>query len=97
MLTWVVLTIVIDAQPTGLLIQTGIYRRVRYPHEAGMILFWLALGLLITNWLVLAVAFTVTTSTGVLVVILDRAKMRWLGDAYREYQQRTAYLVPGLF
>ena len=76
-------------------ITAGPYRLIRHPSYAGLLLFIVAAGLLIGNWLVLVCLGV--GSTGALVFrirVEERALMQHLGDGYRDYAATHKRLVP---
>jgi protein-S-isoprenylcysteine O-methyltransferase Ste14 len=78
------------------LISDGIYRRLRHPIYAGLIL--LALG-----WSLLTASVLALVLTGAFAVLLDLKARReevWLRDrfpGYAAYAARTRRFVPGLY
>ncbi|MFC4910197.1 methyltransferase family protein [Actinomadura gamaensis] len=79
-------------------VQDGPYRAVRHPGYAGSLLVWAGYCLGVGNW----IAFIVVTALMVLAYSYRiRSEERMLtdtfGDAYREYQQHTARLIPFVF
>ena len=79
------------------LVTTGVYRRVRHPMYAAILLFGIAQALLLANWLAGWSAF-VTFAVMVLVRTPreERMMLEHFGDAYRDYMLRTGRLFPRL-
>lgn len=79
-------------------VQSGPYARVRHPSYTGMVLCASGLGLMLGNWLSLAVA-TLPTLVGFTIRLLqeERVLAVELGEPYRAYMGRTKRLVPGVW
>ena len=81
---------------TAVLIQDGVYRRLRHPIYAGLILLAIGWGLLMASFLALALALA-------LAVLLDLKARReevWLREkypGYAEYAAHTKRFVPGIY
>jgi protein-S-isoprenylcysteine O-methyltransferase len=77
------------------LITSGIYRHVRHPAYAGIILVFAGIGLAMENWLSL-LAVTGLTAAGVAnrVRIEEAALREHFGPAYHEYSRRTKRFLP---
>jgi protein-S-isoprenylcysteine O-methyltransferase len=80
------------------LIDSGPYRRVRHPSYTGALLTFLGLGICMQNWASLLILMTGTTAA---FLYRMRVEEKALGDAfgerYRQYMQRTARLIPGVY
>ncbi len=78
--------------------RTGLYRFVRHPSYSGMLLIFLAVGLISRNWFGL-IAALVPTSAALLyrIHVEERALVRAFGDKYRTYASETERLIPGVF
>ena len=76
----------------------GPYRWVRHPSYTGLLLISAGLGIALGNWLSMVVC-TVVPLLGLLrrMAVEERELVRVLGEPYREYQQMTRRLVPGLW
>lgn len=79
-------------------ISRGPYRWVRHPSYTGLLLIALGFGLGAANWLSLA-GCVVLPSLGLLrrIAVEESELTRVLGDRYRDYQQATHRLIPGLW
>ncbi len=76
----------------------GLYRLVRHPSYSGMLLIFLAVGLVSRNWLGLAVALVPTTAALLYrIQVEERALVTAFGDNYRSYANETKRLIPGVF
>ncbi|GAA1364463.1 methyltransferase family protein [Catellatospora chokoriensis] len=76
-------------------ITTGPYRFVRHPGYAGLLLISVGIGLQLANWLA-AVVVTVAAGGGLLyrITVEERALLRDLGAAYRQYASTRKRLIP---
>lgn len=79
-------------------IDSGPYRWVRHPSYSGMIVFFVGLGLALSNWLSLVVLALVPTG-GLIVRIRseERALLAGLGEPYRRYAAAHPRLCPGVW
>lgn len=80
------------------LVENGVYRYLRHPSYAGLLLAFAGLGVFFGSWLSL-LALTLPVGLAVLARIRreERALLEGLGAAYAEYCARTKRLVPGLY
>ncbi len=80
------------------LVDSGPYRYIRHPSYTGALLSFVGLGLSFANWLSLAlIVLPVTFAFHKRIRIEERALEDGLGDAYRQYEKRTARLVPFVY
>jgi protein-S-isoprenylcysteine O-methyltransferase len=80
------------------LIDTGPYRAVRHPSYTGALLAFLGLAICMQNWASLLILMTGTTASFLYRMhVEERALTGAFGDRYRQYQQRTARLIPGIY
>jgi protein-S-isoprenylcysteine O-methyltransferase len=80
------------------LIDTGPYRLVRHPSYSGALLAFLGLAICMQNWAALLILMTGTTGAFLFRMrVEERALTGAFGDRYRQYQQRTARLIPGIY
>jgi protein-S-isoprenylcysteine O-methyltransferase Ste14 len=79
-------------------VSSGPYAVVRHPGYAGSVLALVGFGIATANVASLA-AFTLTAVVTFVrtIGIEERVLRRELGDAYVDYSQRTARLVPGIW
>lgn len=79
------------------LVTRGVYRRIRHPMYAAILLFSLGQGLLLANWLA---GWGALVTFGLLYLVRtpreERMMVEHFGDAYRAYRERTGRLVPRL-
>lgn len=91
-------TVDVSVQQDHHLIETGLYRYVRHPSYAGLLLAFFGLGLFFGNWF--SVGVLVLPITGAIlwrIQIEERALRDALGESYRQYCLRTKKLIPGVF
>jgi protein-S-isoprenylcysteine O-methyltransferase len=80
------------------LIDTGPYRRVRHPSYTGALMAFWGLALCTQNWVSL-----ILIGVGPTVAFLYRMHVEEIalsgafGERYRQYMQRTARLIPGVY
>jgi protein-S-isoprenylcysteine O-methyltransferase Ste14 len=89
------LTVPVTTSPDQLLITTGPYRFVRHPSYLGLILVLAGIGVILANWLSIAVLALVPL-IGVMyrTHIEEDALPGILGDAYTGYASTRKRLVP---
>lgn len=76
-------------------VDTGLYRYVRHPSYAGLLLAFLGLGVFFRNWLSVLVLVVPITLAILNRIRTEEAALRTaLGDAYASYCERTRRLVP---
>lgn len=77
------------------LVTDGVYRHIRHPMYAAILLFSLAQGLLLANWLA---GWSALTTFALLCVIRvpreERMLERRFGEAWVAYRARTGRLLP---
>jgi len=79
-------------------IDTGPYRWIRHPSYLGAIGAFTGLGLCINNWLSLVVLVVPITAVFVKRINVEEAALQAaLGDAYKQYMEKTYRLLPGLY
>lgn len=85
-------------RPAHELVTRGLYRYVRHPAYAGLLLCFAGLGLASSSWLGLAAA-TLPASAALVrrIRVEERALGERFGEVYRAYCARTARLLPGLY
>jgi protein-S-isoprenylcysteine O-methyltransferase Ste14 len=81
-----------------LLIMSGVYRRIRHPMYTAHLLWAIAQGLLLSNWLV-GWAFLVFLVPLYIVRIPKEEKMmlEHFGEEYQEYMKQTGRLIPRMW
>ena len=91
-------TRVVSIQPGQTVIERGPYRYIRHPSYSGAMLSFLGFGLALTNWLSLGLVLLGTvTGYGYRVHVEEEALTEGLGQAYRDYMQRTKRFIPFVF
>jgi protein-S-isoprenylcysteine O-methyltransferase Ste14 len=77
------------------LVVHGVYRRIRHPMYAAILLFAIAQGLLLQNWLVGWGGFVSFAALYWFRVAREEEMMReFFGEPYRDYMKRTGRLLP---
>lgn len=80
------------------LIRHGVYRRMRHPMYAAILLFGLAQGLLLHNWLA---GWSALVTFGVMYFVRvdreERMMVEHFGQEYRDYMQETGRVVPRFY
>jgi protein-S-isoprenylcysteine O-methyltransferase Ste14 len=86
-----------DFEDTTHLITSGVYRFIRHPLYASLIL--LALGAFLKDPSPLGVFLAAVVSLGAFVTarIEERFNLKRFGDAYREYMERSKRFIPFVF
>ncbi len=80
------------------LIEGGPYRRMRHPSYTGALLAFLGLAICTQNWASLVVMMAGTTIPFLYRIhVEERALTEAFGERYRQYMQRTARLIPGMY
>lgn len=79
-------------------VDRGPYRWVRHPSYTGLIIFFVGLGLALSNWVSLLILVLAPTA-GLLVRIHyeEKALMAGVGEQYRRYAANHRHLFPGLW
>jgi protein-S-isoprenylcysteine O-methyltransferase Ste14 len=91
-------TVDVRIHPNQTVVDRGPYRWVRHPSYSGLVLFFVGLGLALSNWASLVV-LAALPAAGLLVRIRseERALLTSLGDDYRRYAARRRRLFPGIW
>ena len=90
-------TVDVAIQRDHQLIQTGLYRLVRHPSYAGLLIAFLGLGLFFANWLsVVLLLVPITLAVINRVVKEEQVLLQALGVPYAAYCARTKRLIPGV-
>jgi protein-S-isoprenylcysteine O-methyltransferase Ste14 len=86
---------VIPGQPV---IEQGAYRWIRHPAYLAGILLFLGIGLALTNWISITVAFLIPVLCySYRIHVEEQALLETLGAPYREYIDRSKRLIPFFF
>lgn len=84
-------------KPTQQLVTAGPYRWVRHPLYAVGVLLFVSVGLIASNWFILACAAVAATAIRLAVIPREEeALIGRFGDDYRRYRNGTGALVPRL-
>jgi len=76
-------------------VEAGVYRYVRHPSYAGLLLAFLGLGVFFANWLsIFGLLVPITFSVVHRVVREERALLTFLGAPYAAYCSRTKRFIP---
>jgi protein-S-isoprenylcysteine O-methyltransferase Ste14 len=88
----------VRVHPAQTVVERGPYRWVRHPSYSGLLMFFVGLGLALSNWLSVIV-LAVLPAAGLLVRIRseERALLAALGDDYRRYAATHRRLFPGIW
>jgi protein-S-isoprenylcysteine O-methyltransferase Ste14 len=91
-------TVDVRIHPDQTVVDRGPYRWVRHPAYTGLVLFFVGVGLALSNWASLIVLALVPTA-GLLVRIHseERALLAGLGEDYRRYAATHRRLFPGIW
>jgi len=79
------------------LITNGIYRYIRHPLYTTGLFFFIGLGLLASNWLMLILSAAVMTTLYTRTFAEEERLIETFGDQYRAYMERTGKFMPRLF
>src|SRR5512133_55298 len=91
-------TVYVRVHPNQTVVDRGPYRWVRHPAYSGLVLFFVGVGLAVSNWASLIVLALVPTA-GLLVRIHseERVMIAGLGEEYRRYAATRPRLFPGIW
>ena len=79
------------------LVESGIYRYIRHPIYAALLLELLGLGLALGNWIaILALLIPNAVSLAYRIYVEEDALKKHFGDAYIDYARKTRRLIPGV-
>lgn len=79
------------------LINTGIYKYIRHPIYAAILLELFGLGLGLANWIsMLVLVLFNAVSLGYRIYVEEKALEKYFGEAYVHYACRTKRLIPGI-
>jgi protein-S-isoprenylcysteine O-methyltransferase Ste14 len=80
------------------LVQTGMYRTIRHPAYAGLLLTFLGLGVSLGNWVsVLVIVVPITAVFLYRIRIEEESLLEEFGGQYREYCRTSKRLVPWIY
>lgn len=79
-------------------VESGPYRRVAHPAYTGMVFVFVGLGLMLGNWLSLALlTFVPAIGLVVRIKVEERAMLAGIGEPYRRFLAGRARLLPGVW
>jgi len=89
---------VVVIKPDHKLVDTGIYKHIRHPIYAALLLQILGFGLTLANWITILV-LVVPNAFGFAyrIYVEERALAEHFGEAYIGYARKTRRLIPGIF
>jgi len=91
-------TSAVTIQDQHRVVTTGLYRWVRHPSYAGLLLAFLGVACSYGNWLSLAAIFVPITAAVLYRIHVEEAVLtEAFGEEYCEYRARTRRLIPGLY
>ena len=80
------------------LIITGIYKFIRHPIYAGLLLEILGFSLAVSNWLSFFIILLPNAAAmGYRIYVEEKALEQHFGNEYFAYERRTKRLIPGIF
>jgi len=83
---------------TQTLYQSGLYRLVRHPSYSGMLICFVAIGLVQRNWIGAAVVILPTTAALLYRIHVEEAALLdAFGSQYQAYSRTTKRLIPGIY
>jgi protein-S-isoprenylcysteine O-methyltransferase Ste14 len=90
-------TVDVAVQARQPVIQTGVYRFIRHPSYAGMLLSFAGVGVFFADWLSLVTLLVPITIAMMNRIVKEEAVLlAALGAPYADYCARTKRLIPGL-
>ncbi len=88
-------TVDVAIQSDHPVVEAGVYRYVRHPSYAGLLLAFIGLGVFFANWLsILGLLIPITFSVVHRVIREERALSTFLGTPYTAYCSRTKRFIP---
>jgi protein-S-isoprenylcysteine O-methyltransferase Ste14 len=80
------------------LIETGLYKRIRHPGYLGQILIFLGTSISLSNWLSM-VFMMIPVLLGYInrIRVEEKFMLKQLGQKYVDYQKRTKKLIPAVY
>jgi len=84
----------VEAEKTGNLVTSGLYRSVRHPlYTFSLLILWLSPAMSVNSFIVYA-GLTIYILIG--IIFEERKLLREFGEAYENYKSSTPMLLPGL-
>jgi protein-S-isoprenylcysteine O-methyltransferase Ste14 len=88
----------VNVSDTQRLHEDGLFRYMRHPSYAGMVLIFLALGMRMQNWLSLILIMVGPVAALLYRIHVEEAALKQaFGEQYVLYSERTKRLVPGIY
>lgn len=88
----------VAVHPDQHVVRTGVYRRIRHPAYAGLLLAFVGLGVGFGNWLsVVFMLVPIAAALSYRIRVEEAALHDALGDGYADYCAVTKRLVPGIY
>jgi len=82
----------------GKLVKSGIYKSIRHPSYLGLLLAYLGLGIILSNWISLLFIFLpIFIAIIHRIRIEERALKDALGDEYKDYCKTSYRLIKGIY
>lgn len=91
------ITDTVETRKDHQLVTTGIYQYIRHPLYTTGLLFFIGLGLLSSNWLLLFLSSIVAMTLYVRTFTEEQKLLEEFGDRYRQYIAVTGKFFPKLF
>jgi protein-S-isoprenylcysteine O-methyltransferase len=91
-------TVNVDILEGHQLIDTGPYRRIRHPSYTGALLAFWGLAVCTQNWVSFVIVVVGSTAAFLYRMHVEELALSGaFGERYRQYMQRTARLIPGVY
>lgn len=79
------------------LVDTGIYKYIRHPIYAGLLLEFLGFGIALANWITILILLVLNAfSLTYRIYVEEKALKNYFGDAYVNYARKTKRIIPGI-
>ncbi|MFA5834731.1 MAG: isoprenylcysteine carboxylmethyltransferase family protein [Bacteroidota bacterium] len=91
------ITDTVETRKNHQLVTSGIYRFIRHPLYTTGFLFFVGLGLLSSNWLMLLLSLIVLITLYVRTFTEEQKLIEEFGERYTEYMNTTGKFIPKLF
>ncbi|CAF1987257.1 unnamed protein product [Rotaria magnacalcarata] len=76
------------------LIDVGLYRKMRHPSYAGVLLYFFGLSLLLNNWLTFCITMIPISSVFYYRIHIEEQELKkHFGKRYEEYKQKVPYMI----
>jgi len=84
----------LQLNPDHQLIESGPYSRIRHPMYTALMTVYLALGIVSSNYIILAVFIMIIISVVIRIPDEEKMMMGKFGERYKIYMQKTGRLLP---